>query len=75
LKQVRQGTDGCLFEAELPSDMWSFAGDLFIEVRKEGTGTVAEARTVIKGQLFDWGKSKRCLEELLSDLDRMPAAA
>jgi len=75
LRQVRQAADGCLLEAELPSDVWSFAGDLFVEVRAEETRTVVEARTVVKGQLYDWGKSKRCLDELLGDLQSLPAAA
>lgn len=72
LQQVRQGEDGCLFEATLPSDVWSFAGQLLVEVRREGTGTAVEARTVIKGQLFDWGKSNRCLSELFTDLEMTP---
>lgn len=73
LRQVRQAADGCMFEATLPSDVWSFAGDLLVEVRADAAGTAVEARTVVKGQLFDWGKSKRCLEELLSDLEMTPA--
>ncbi|MCE9554904.1 MAG: zinc ribbon domain-containing protein [Planctomycetes bacterium] len=73
LRQIRQATDGCMFEATLPSDVWSFAGDLLVEVRTDTVGTAVEARTVVKGQLFDWGKSKRCLEELLTDLEMTPA--
>ena len=75
LRQVRQAADGCMFEATLPSDMWSFAGDLLVEVRTSGGATSVEARTVVKGQLFDWGKSTRCLAELLTDLELVPAAA
>ena len=75
LRQVRQAADGCMFEATLPSDMWSFAGDLLVEVRCSAGATSVEARTVVKGQLFDWGKSTRCLAELLTDLELVPAAA
>jgi len=73
LQQVRQFEDGCLLEATLPSDMWSWEGTLYVSVRKAGTGTRVDGATNIKGQLFDWGKSKRCLETLFSDLKATPA--
>ena len=68
LRKVEQAEDGCLLEAAIPSDIWSFEGDLFITVKHHPPGTLVEAAAVIKGQLFDWGKSKRCLEQLFSDL-------
>ncbi len=68
LRQVRQVQDGCIIEAAIPSDVWSFEGDLVITVSSGRSGTLVEAGTVIKGQLFDWGKSKRYLNGLLSDL-------
>lgn len=73
LQQVRQFEDGCLLEATLPSDMWSFEGALYVSVRKTGTGTRVDGATKIKGQLLDWGKSKRCLETLLADIKATPA--
>ncbi len=73
LQQVRQFEDGCLLEATLPSDMWSFEGALYVSVRKTGTGTRVDGATKIKGQLFDWGKSKRCLETLFADIKATPA--
>jgi len=68
LQHVRQLEDGCLLEATLPSDIWSFEGTLYVGVRKSGTGTRVDAATKIKGQMFDWGKSKRCLDVLFSDV-------
>ncbi len=73
LQQVRQFEDGCLLEATLPSDMWSFEGALYVSVRKTGAGTRVDGATKIKGQLFDWGKSKRCLETLFADIKATPA--
>lgn len=73
LQQVRQFEDGCLLEAALPSDMWSWEGTLLVSVRAAGTGTRVEGATKIKGQLFDWGKSKRCLETLFADIKATPA--
>ncbi|MCZ7625332.1 MAG: hypothetical protein C3F12_07495 [Candidatus Methylomirabilota bacterium] len=72
LNKVQQGQDGCLLKADLPSDIWSFAGDLVITIERQGRGTSVEAATVIKGQLYDWGKSNRILSELLDDIKGLP---
>jgi hypothetical protein len=68
LRTVHQAEDGCVFDAVLPSDIRSLEGDLVVVVRREGAGALVEASTKIKGQLFDWGKSKRCLDNFFSDL-------
>lgn len=73
LQQVQQLEDGCLLEAILPSDIWSWQGILYVSVRKVETGTRVDGATSIKGQWFDWGKSKRCLEMLFSDIRATPA--
>ncbi len=73
LQQVQQFKDGCLLEATLPSDMWSFEGTLYVSVRQTEAGTRVDGATKIKGQLFDWGKSKRCLETLFADIKATPA--
>jgi len=72
LQQVRQFEDGCLLEATLPSDMWSWEGTLYVSIRKSGTGTRVDCATKIEGQLFDWGKSKRKLEALFHDIKTRP---
>ncbi len=73
LQQVQQFEDGCLLEATLPSDMWSWEGSLYVSVHKTAAGTRVDGATQIKGQLFDWGKSKRCLETLFADIRAVPA--
>lgn len=72
LDRVEQGQDGCLLKAILPSDIWSFKGDLVITIERQKQGTSVEAVAVIKGQLFDWGKSKRILRELFDDIKGLP---
>ena len=72
LRQVQQYEDGCLLEAVVPSSIWSYEGILYVSVRKAGTGTRVDAATLIKGQIFDWGKSKNCLEVLFADLKATP---
>ena len=73
LQQVRQFEDGYLLEATLPSDMWSFEGALYVSVLKTEAGTRVDGATKIKGQLFDWGKSKCCLETLSADIKATPS--
>ena len=68
LKGVEQGENGCLFRAVIPSDLWSFAGELVVVVERVEGGTSVEASALIRGQLFDWGKSRRTLERLFGDI-------
>jgi hypothetical protein len=74
VRSVTQANDGCLFEAVLPSDMFAMEGSLVVSVRRIGLQQ-AEVRgvTSIAGQLFDWGKSGRCLDQLFRDLEREAA--
>ena len=73
LKTVKQGEDGCILQAELPSDAWSWPGSLIITVQRLGDATEVEVATAIRGQLFDWGKSGRRLASLFRDLHGEPA--
>lgn len=73
LKQVHQGDDGCVVEAVIPSDIWSFAGELVITIRPVPRGTLVQAATKIPGQLYDWGKSRKCLEQLFEDVASIAA--
>lgn len=67
-----QHESGCVLTAELPSSVCSFKGKLMIslveQVSGQGTTTHIAATTVIPGQLFDWGKSRRCLNRFFTDM-------
>ncbi|MBN2427612.1 MAG: hypothetical protein JXK94_04685 [Deltaproteobacteria bacterium] len=69
VRRVSQGEDGCVLEASLPSGLWSFEGDLFVSLHREGEGTSVEAATLINGYSLTKGKRRRCLKELLEDLE------
>jgi len=73
VRKTTQFEDGCLLEATIPSDLWALEGALHVSVRRAGEGTRVEAATKIPGQLFDWGKSNRCLKEFFNDLKSFPA--
>ena len=68
LDTVHQGAAGCVFEAKLPSDLWTLAGKIVVTVERAGPGTRVSVATTIPGTLFDWGKSNRCLDHLFHDL-------
>ena len=68
LVKVHQGETGCVFEAKLPSDLWALEGQVVVTIERLGTQTKVEAATNIPGQLFDWGKSTRCLAKIFADL-------
>ena len=71
--RVQQEQDRCVIEAMIASDLWTWGGSFIVSVQRNGDCTQVEAATIIKGQLYDWGKSNRCLEELFSDLSMTPA--
>lgn len=58
---------GCLLIAELPSSFCSLKGKLQVKLILQGDRTRVEASTIIPGQVYDWGKSNRCLEQFFSD--------
>jgi len=61
---VEQAEDGCIIEATIPSDILSWEGTVLVIVRRHHGGTLVEATTTIKGQLYDFGKSERYLDKL-----------
>lgn len=73
LQGVQEAGDGCVLEAKLPSDFRSFEGELILAVRRRDAATDVSASTKINGQLYDWGKSRRCLDRLFADLQTDPA--
>ena len=74
VRNVQQLSDGCIVKAALPSDLFALEGDLIVAVVRQGRATRVEAHTDIPGQMFDWGKSTRCLETLLGELGAAAAA-
>jgi hypothetical protein len=68
LQNVEQLEDGCLLNADLPSSVCALKGTMTISLRSFESDTQVAATTSIPGQLYDWGKSNRCLQQLFSDL-------
>jgi hypothetical protein len=69
LEQVQQFDDGCLLLAKLPSDIWTWGGSIVAVVHQLGRGrSQLEAATLVKGQTYDWGKSKRVLQTIFAEV-------
>ncbi len=75
LGEVTQLDNGVTLRAAAPSDIWSFKGDLHIDIRAAGNLTQIEAAYTIPGQLFDWGKSQRGLNQLFTEINTLTRAA
>jgi hypothetical protein len=75
LHHVEHSSNGCVILAGMPSDMWSLAGELVVAVRPESAATLIEAAATVKGQYYDWGKSRRALDQLFSDITTLARAA
>lgn len=68
VQHVRQASDGCVLECEIPSDFFSWAGQLLVTIERTPDGASVHADTHIPGQIYDWGKSNRCLTRLFKQI-------
>jgi hypothetical protein len=67
-ESIEQHDSGCILTADLPSSVWALKGKLTVSLVRRDEATQVAARTEIPGQMYDWGKSRRCLEQLFDDL-------
>lgn len=65
---VEQGADGCLIEATVPSDFLAWEGTMIAGISGDAETTNLDAGITIRGQLYDWGKSKRALQQFQTQI-------
>lgn len=68
LQSVEQGNNGLLLMAKLNSDLWTWGGDIVITVEDLQSKALVSIDVKIKGQLYDWGKSKSVIEKISGDM-------
>ncbi len=68
LKEVHQGENGCVIEATLPPGLRALEGQIVLSIERQDRGTLVDATAKIPGQKFDWGVSKKCIDEIFDDL-------
>lgn len=63
---------GAIVVAKLTFDIWSWPGTLSFGIAEAGTSSSSVIGTsVIKGQLVDYGKGKRALEQVLGEAETL----
>ncbi len=62
---------GSVIEVKLPVDVLAYAGTLTIEIIDESPSRIVlNGTTEIQGQMFDWGKGKRALEQVFESTEQ-----
>jgi hypothetical protein len=75
IQSVQQRDDGCEIATENPSDYRSTTGVLQVAISRKPTGgSVISATAKSLGQLIDYGKARKTLMRLFSDINRFAAS-
>jgi len=69
LTRTKKASNGIVLLGNIPSDFWSWSGDLVITLEDLHPSTRVQINTKIKGQLYDWGKSNRIIHKLLREME------
>ncbi len=67
-KEFYQAKDGLIIVSLIKPDLISYKGNLMIELQGSDNGVVAKINAIIKGQVYDFGKSKKIVSQVLNDL-------
>lgn len=68
IEEFHKAKDGLILIGKIKSDLRSFGGKVLIELRDNNDFIDTKIQTVIKGQLYDWGKSKQIVKIILKDI-------
>jgi hypothetical protein len=73
IADVADASEQCLVQAVLPSNPLTWKGRVLVTLRADGQRVHVEAATKIRGQMFDWGRSKRTLSKLFETVEERAA--
>ena len=74
IQRIIQGEHGCFFEAKLPSNWQTWNGVLACTVTSKPDGTEIEIGTTVRGQLIDYGRSRKVISTILDEVRRDSAS-
>jgi len=74
LESSDKAINGLVLTAKIPSDMWTWGGNILITIEDFSSYTEVNIDAKIKGQLYDWGKSKGVIKKIFSDIENMQIA-
>lgn len=69
LLEAKEALNGMILIAEIPSDMKTFGGEVIISLQENEAEVEVRIDAKIKGQLFDWGKSKSVIKNIHRDIE------
>lgn len=69
LIEVKEAFNGIILIAEIPSDMKTFGGEVIVSLKENEAEVEVGIDAKIKGQLFDWGKSKSVVKNIHKDIE------
>jgi len=67
--EVQQTSDQCVLVAKLPLGVITNPGKLLARLETKSGWVRASLAVTISGQWYDWGKSKRLIEDILSGIN------
>ncbi|WP_405397600.1 hypothetical protein [Maribacter sp. Asnod2-G09] len=71
IKEVNEASNGLILVAEIPSSMKTFGGEIIITLENKIGKTSVSVNSIIRGQLYDWGKSKSIVKALFADIENI----
>lgn len=71
LDTYKKANNGIVLTATIPSDLWTWGGNIIISIEEFPSFTQVNIATKIKGQFYDWGKSKKLINKFLLDIDQI----
>ncbi len=69
IESSEAAADGIVFTAKVPSDLWSWEGRLVLSIQDNDDFREVKIAVKIKGQLYDWGKSKKIIAKVFRDIE------
>jgi hypothetical protein len=63
--------NGIFLSGKIASDLWTMGGDILIVIQATDNQTIIQIKAIIKGQLFDWGKSQKVIDNIAKDISSM----
>ncbi len=68
LLDAKQLPEACALVAKIPSGLYTNPGQLNVVLRIANTGVLMQLEARIAGQYYDWGKSKRMINQIFMDV-------
>lgn len=70
VEELAEATNGCVITSKMASSIWSWEGKMVITLEAQDQGTLLKATITVPGQTSDWGRTKRALQDLVSDVTK-----